>query len=671
MNDDPATGGPVEPALDAVHEALSLLAAHDSSAGRDSDAADRHLPALPLPSLLARCEALLSADTGPEDTRLLMAHGFALPSPDALGGFLSLLPNVVAVGPLLPPLPGAHPAAAATDPALMAQLADVARAGALTRLHDELTRQGLRPFLLSNGDAGPGATAHPEALEILALVHPLLAYLALRDRAGEAAVPTLEDFAGRMTRFLDDHAGLPVLACDRIAADPAAALTLVAEAWHLSVSPEGLARAKGMAPASLAPADAALLARITYPDGSAVIEQPLDSPAYAALCHRLGYDPRQLAGITAASAQGDHTASDAAYAQPAPEGGAPALLADFAASLRRSARQDAREQPEIDLAALSARIDQCLAAGDGFLEALDQQIELSSPQTGALLKFAAAAHFLADGQKNHGLGFIAEGGEMLPGFARRAALAGGELYLRAGSIELGLRLLLRDALDPARGLGAAAREALEAALQKLGGNRGGEHGQVLLMDRLQAFPPTRSSRQRVMIEVGTTRESVPGQGSTEKLARLCAEHGITFITVDMDPRNSANARKMFRRLGLPFHAVTAKGEDFLADYDGLIDYVFLDAYDFDHGMHSELRQSRYEAFLGSRIEEAQCHQMHLDCAFALREKLSEDGLICFDDTWRDAQGNWTAKGATAMPYLLQSGFALIEARNRAALLRRI
>lgn len=112
-----------------------------------------------------------------------------------------------------------------------------------------------------------------------------------------------------------------------------------------------------------------------------------------------------------------------------------------------------------------------------------------------------------------------------------------------------------------------------------------------------------------------------------------------------------------------------KGEDYLRDLDGGVDLIFLDAYDFDHGMHSELRQSRYEKFLGSRIDEQACHQMHLDCAQSLVGKLWAHGVVCVDDTWLE-EGRWTAKGTLAMPHLLQHGFDLVEARNRAALLVR-
>lgn len=674
-------GDTKEPALAAVREALALLSNHDTVEADDGAG----LPALPLPSLLERCEALLVQEAAPERMALLVAHGFALPQPARLVEYLGVLPNLVAVSHLLPaPLAqGSADAPGRVDPALQARLAAAAQAGALAQLQGEALLRGLRPFLLVDRGAhylAPHPQPEPpmpewgalDALEMVAVVHPLLAYLVLRDASGGApGALTLEAFAQRMTRFLDDHAELPVLACDRIAADPAASLAQVAQSWKLALGAQTLSRARILPPDTLNPVDATLLARIAYRDGSPVIEQPLDSPAYGALCQRLGYDPLHLSGTGQPLTMRETAGQRAALPRRAAKGRAPALVSDFVELLGRVMRRgESGQAAATDISALVERIDDCVAQGDGFLDALDRQIEIASPESAALLKFAAAAHFLKGGQTIHGLSFLAEGAELLPSDARGAALAGAELYLKAGRTELALRLLLADAFDPRHGLEATAREALEATLrQSFGTKTGGEHGQALLIDRLNAHPPA-DGRPRVMIEVGTTRESVPGQGSTEKLARLCAALGIDFITVDMDPRNSANARRMFRRLGLPFQAVTDKGEDFLASYQGTIDYVFLDAYDFDHGQHSELRQSRYEAFLGSRIEEAQCHQMHLDCSLALRDKLSDDGLICFDDTWRDSAGKWTAKGTTAMPYLLRNGFELIEARNRAALLRR-
>lgn len=201
-----------------------------------------------------------------------------------------------------------------------------------------------------------------------------------------------------------------------------------------------------------------------------------------------------------------------------------------------------------------------------------------------------------------------------------------------------------------------------------------EHGHDLLLSAFNKHLPSitsqMSERKPVLIEIGTTHEDVPGQGSTRKLADYCKNHGIEFITVDMDPHNADMAQRMFSEMGAAgFQAIAMKGEDFLRHYEGALDFIFLDAYDFDHGNHSELRQSRYEKFLGSRIDETECHRMHLDCAQSVAKKLSPFGLVCFDDTWLE-DGMWTAKGTLGMPFLLANGFELVEARNRAALLRR-
>mgnify|MGYP001951181199 CR=1 FL=1 len=218
------------------------------------------------------------------------------------------------------------------------------------------------------------------------------------------------------------------------------------------------------------------------------------------------------------------------------------------------------------------------------------------------------------------------------------------------------------------------REILSSAYQNIrsASIKKQQHGHDLLIDYLkenrQQFQQLEASL--IMVEIGTTREDIPGQGSTLQLANLCQELGIKFITVDMDPNNSLLAKSAFSAQELNAKAVNQKGEDFLREFSSRLDFVFLDAYDFDHGMHSELRQSRYKKYLGASIDEEKCHQMHLDCAKSLVEKLSDKGVICIDDTWQDDKGNWTAKGTTAVPFLLKSGFEIIEARNRAVLMRR-
>lgn len=321
-------------------------------------------------------------------------------------------------------------------------------------------------------------------------------------------------------------------------------------------------------------------------------------------------------------------------------------------------------------------LQRCLNAED-IHAATDQILDDPLIQPGVqclfLLKFAqtfaakkdhlTATHYLRQGRYCFDDASAATQGEFLNLLVRigRADTAADIIMNRA------LRALPAVPLDPRTAQAVAQSYESIRTLQE----KKSEHGHDLLLDwlahNLSKLQTTAS--KRVVIEIGTTREDVPGQGSTAKIANFCLKHGLDFITVDMDPHNSHMAEVFFARNDMPFAAITEKGEEYLRQYKGRMDFVFLDAYDFDHGKHSELRQSRYERFLGNRIDERACHQMHLDCAESVLQKLAPDGVVCIDDTWLDEGERWTAKGTLAMPYLLEKGYILLEARNRAALLK--
>ncbi|QIV96506.1 hypothetical protein EDC55_12015 [Allofrancisella inopinata] len=196
-----------------------------------------------------------------------------------------------------------------------------------------------------------------------------------------------------------------------------------------------------------------------------------------------------------------------------------------------------------------------------------------------------------------------------------------------------------------------------------------EHGQALLIDYIEKNVKDGEGFGKTLVEIGTTRENVPGQGSTLQLARLCKRKGIKFITVDMDAHNVRWASFLSKKYDLNIKAVTRKGEEFLKNDIEDFDFVFLDAYDFDHGGHSSLRQSRYEKYLDGKIDEKKSHKMHLECAKSVVEKLKKDGVVCVDDTWQDEVGAWMAKGALAIPYLIEKNFKILEQKNRAVLMR--
>lgn len=653
-----------------LDEALSLLELH----GTAFAAAD---PALPFPSLMERCENLLARADAAAPARIVLSFG-RLPARAGMA-LLDHVPglnilNDTALGPVRTEAGGRDGIA----PDLWAEAA----AAAFDALSEGSRSGGMRLVLAH--DARPGydhLPVRPEYLlparierkrplaAVIFTDHPLLCWMMLHSQ--ESAVghypARLEDYAQRYLAFLEAHPNLPRLDVVDIAAGPEDTLRRIADI--LALDPES-ALAEGLDSAAIRGA----IALPTGPmlqdaDGRPATEEPLDTPAYLALCARLGHQPDRLpehAGIRAEKAPVFRHRPR--LPRPAPDRSI-ALISAFLPQIDSylAVRTGDGIMGASDIARM---IEDCLGHHDGFYERLDQILAGLSPTDGALLLFGCAAHYAELNQSVHGLGLLAEGVEVIPEGNRPLLVLAAGLYLRMRRPAEAIGLLLSDVRSGPQSLTDAERVLLDKTLAPLMPVQTSEHGHALLIDHLEKSPPAPSERRRVLIEIGTTRERVPGQGSTEKLALLCARTGIDFVTVDMDARNTAMARRMFRRLGLPFRAVTAKGEDFLAGWGGVIDYCFLDAYDFDHGQHSELRQSRYETFLGSRISDAQCHQMHLDCAQSLVQRLAPDGVICFDDTWTDEDGAWTAKGATAMPYLLDHGFEVIDARNRAALLVR-
>lgn len=392
----------------------------------------------------------------------------------------------------------------------------------------------------------------------------------------------------------------------------------------------------------------------------------LGDRAYHELCERLGYDAQQLPPsskshkVTLAQYKVDQLGSRTKR---------PALISDF---LERVANVKHALDPSskpLDLSAVVAAVDAAVAVGEGgFSEQFDSELAQLGDVNAVLACLAASAHFRLQGRRIEAINYASEAEVRAP-FGQpwlRVLISAGYIDLKleqSAILSLGADALLPNALDK------ETRKSLEDMISRRFCDNTKQHGHQLLIDTINNNPPLETERQRILIEIGTTREFLINQNSTGKLAKVCYEYGIHMITVDMDPRNTRNAARMFAREGYDFQAVTAKGEDFLSDYDGVIDYLFLDAYDYDHGKHSEIRQSRYEAFLGSRIDEVQCHKMHLDCAEAVLEKMAHDGFVCFDDTWLDDNGNWMAKGKTAMPFFLKNGFRLVKTQSSAALLQ--
>lgn len=158
-------------------------------------------------------------------------------------------------------------------------------------------------------------------------------------------------------------------------------------------------------------------------------------------------------------------------------------------------------------------------------------------------------------------------------------------------------------------------------------------------------------QDKVLVEIGTTRENLPGQDSTNYFYQMSRQLGFDFLTIDMDEENTNNAIDRFPNIS----ALTLKGEDFLKDYDGTIDFVYLDAFDYWHPNHSQKRIDKYKNILDCEISNKQCHQMHLECSANLLDKVPTGGMVLFDDVLNH---EFEGKGKTAIPFLLENGFKL-------------
>jgi hypothetical protein len=182
-----------------------------------------------------------------------------------------------------------------------------------------------------------------------------------------------------------------------------------------------------------------------------------------------------------------------------------------------------------------------------------------------------------------------------------------------------------------------------------------------------------------IIEIGSDRDA----GSTYQIAKLADRYGLNFTTVDIDKKATSRAGKIIGKINRDFKAVNDYGEKVLSEFTSPIRFVYLDAFDIPGDWHSrEVIESYRDRNLQMTLEN--CHKMHYDCAVSISSKMPVGGFVCFDDVNPvDDQGKlifdrvppdykkWSGKGATAIPFLIENGFEVIDNRRACALLKRI
>jgi hypothetical protein len=170
-----------------------------------------------------------------------------------------------------------------------------------------------------------------------------------------------------------------------------------------------------------------------------------------------------------------------------------------------------------------------------------------------------------------------------------------------------------------------------------------------------------------IVEVGSER----GEGSTAFFEEFAKQKGTPFFSVDMDiaPHEAAKAicgARAYRMTGERFFA-----EEF-HKFGLNIHFLYLDNFDWswggDEGKQIQDAQSVDYTRNGLVLNNANSQLAHCVQA-ALATQFMPKGYILFDDTWKDGD-QWTGKGGTAVPMLLNRGFVVARAMGMHVLLQK-
>jgi hypothetical protein len=189
-----------------------------------------------------------------------------------------------------------------------------------------------------------------------------------------------------------------------------------------------------------------------------------------------------------------------------------------------------------------------------------------------------------------------------------------------------------------------------------------EHGHSLLINFIKNL--NENLEGKTIIEIGTVREFLDGQNSTECFIKLCMEKSMKLITIDMDEKCSNNAKMLCEKYNFKnCEIITAKGEDYINTLN-TFDFIYLDGYDYDHGYHSKERNERYNLNLNKEINNEDCWKSHLLICETLNKIKHKNSIICFDDIINENVG----KGVKAIPYLLNNNWKINKKMNNSLIL---
>ena len=174
--------------------------------------------------------------------------------------------------------------------------------------------------------------------------------------------------------------------------------------------------------------------------------------------------------------------------------------------------------------------------------------------------------------------------------------------------------------------------------------------------------------QGAMIEIGCAAWG----GSTDCFAAVARlDPRFTFHAVDVNPKAFGHAQAVSARVPrMSAHQMT--GEAFLAEEfpktGQKICFAYLDNYDwnYDEGKEHEQpwvteQRQAYES-MGLEYSNAASARAHLEQTKLITDLAADRCVILFDDTFHDSR-QLLGKGMTAVPYLQEQGWKIIEKTN--------
>jgi hypothetical protein len=195
-----------------------------------------------------------------------------------------------------------------------------------------------------------------------------------------------------------------------------------------------------------------------------------------------------------------------------------------------------------------------------------------------------------------------------------------------------------------------------------------------IMEYLQSV-----EEQTYIYEVGSQREA----GSTLYLSQLAQTCKSLFFTLDLNEETTKQARKIVKSVNPKFDAINGFGEELLKEVDHPIHLLYLDAFDIEGDWHpSELKD--WYSNKGVNLDNENCWKMHKECIQNTLSNLPVNSFVAFDDVNPVDQDQnlildkvdpdhkeWSGKGHTAIPFMLENGFSLVDNQRSAALFQRI